>query len=247
MDRLNELFNNAKDKVLGNQRGNQGIGSLSEKTVHAILKNMYEPAGDYQEVAVLGYVADICKGNEIIEIQTANFNKMRAKLEKFLPEYNVTIVYPVPHLKWLLWIDNETGEVSKKRKSPKTGNVYTVFYELYKIKQFLKNENLRFKIVLMDVEEYRLLDGWSEDKKKGSHRYDRIPCNIAGEVSIDCIQDYVQLIPYDLPEQFSSKDYAKAAKVSTGVAGLAVNILNYLEVIKIVSKKGNAYIYEVVE
>ena len=46
------------------------------------------------------------------------------------------------------------------------------FKELYKIRPFLKNENLRFRFALIDMEEYRLLNGWSKDKKKGSERYD---------------------------------------------------------------------------
>ncbi len=49
-----------------------------------------------QEIPVAGYIADIFTGEEIIEIQTGNFNKMRDKLNTFLPQYPVTIVYPVP-------------------------------------------------------------------------------------------------------------------------------------------------------
>lgn len=31
---------------------------------------------------------------------------------------------------------------------------------------FLKDPNIRFKFVLVNMEEYRLLNGWSRDKKK---------------------------------------------------------------------------------
>lgn len=44
---------------------------------------------------------------------------MRRKLDAFLKIYPVTIVYPIPHVKWLSWIDEESGEMSPKRKSPK--------------------------------------------------------------------------------------------------------------------------------
>jgi len=43
---------------------------------------------------------------------------------------------------------------------------------------FLKDPNIRFKFVLVNMEEYRLLNGWSRDKKKGSTRYDRIPTDL---------------------------------------------------------------------
>ena len=168
-------FEEAKRKIIGVDRQRLGIGTLSEKTVHAIFKDYYEPDEDHQEIPIENYVADIYKDGEIIEIQTRQFNRMRGKLQAFLPLYPVTIVYPIPYEKWLIWIDEDSGELSKKRKSPKKGSTYQAFKELYKIKMFLKDPNIRFKFVLVNMEEYRLLNGWSHDKKKGSTRYDRIP------------------------------------------------------------------------
>ena len=134
-----EAFEAAKKKIIGVDRQRMGIGTLSEKTVHAILKNYYEPDEDKQEIPIENYVADIYADGEIIEIQTRQFNRMRDKLKAFLPLYPVTIVYPIPREKWIIWIDEETGELSKKRKSPVRGNPYMAFPELYKIKMFLKN------------------------------------------------------------------------------------------------------------
>ena len=184
----NDRLQRIKDSVLEGNYSQMGIGTLKEKTVHLVLKKYYEDDSDYHEVAI---------------------DKMRGKLESFLKEYIVTIVHPIPYIKWLNWIDKDTLEVKSRRKSPKKGTPYQAFYELYKIKTYLKNPNLHIKIVMLDVEEYRLLNGWSEDKKKGSVRYDRIPLKIEQEIDIDEIKDYMQLIPYDLPEQFTAKEYAK--------------------------------------
>ncbi len=241
-----EAFEEAKEKIIGVDRQRLGIGTLSEKTVHAILKHYYEPDEDKQEIPIENYVADIYADGEIIEIQTRQFNRMRDKLKAFLPLYPVTIVYPIPREKWLIWIDEESGELSQKRKSPAKGNPYVAFIELYKIKMFLKDPNLRLKLVLLDMEEYRLLNGWSRDKKKGSSRYDRIPTNLVEEVDITCLQDYMQFVPYDLEEPFTSKEFAKAAKCSSQLAGVTLNLLNYLEVVQRVGKQGNAYLYETV-
>ena len=187
-------FETAKRKIIGVDRQRFGIGTLSEKTVHAILKNYYEPDEDRHEIPIQNYVADIYAEGEIIEIQTRQFDKMRGKLGAFLPLYPVTIVYPIPHEKWIIWIDEESGTLSKRRKSPLKGNPYVIFPELYKIKMFLKDPNLRFRLVFLDMEEYKLLNGWSKDRKKGASRYDRIPTELVREMEITCPQDFLQFV-----------------------------------------------------
>lgn len=242
-----QAFQEAKDKIIGVDRQRLGIGTLSEKTVHAILKNYYQPDEDYQEIPIENYVADIYQDGEIIEIQTRQFNKMRNKLSAFLPLYPVTIVYPIPREKWVIWIDEESGELSKPRKSPAKGTRYTIFPELYKIKMYLKDPNLRLKLVLMDMEEYKLLNGWSSDKKKGSSRYDRIPTQLVEEIEISCMEDYMQFVPYELEGQFTVREFGKAAHIPAKLAGIVVNILNYIGTIERTGKQGKAYLYEICE
>ena len=47
----------------------QGIGTLSEKTVHAVMKNYYAPDTDMHEIPIENFVADIYTGQEIIARQ----------------------------------------------------------------------------------------------------------------------------------------------------------------------------------
>lgn len=242
-----EQFESAKNKIIGIKRNRNGIGTLSEKTVHAILKNYYEPDEDYHEIPVNGYVADIYRDGNIIEIQTANFNKLRNKLDVFLNDYHVTVVYPMPYIKWLSWLDEETGYIGPKRKSPKKGNPYEAFYQLYKIKSYLTNPNIRIKIVMMNMEEIRLLNGWSKDKKKGSSRFDRIPTEIVEEIDLYSLEDYMQMVPIELAETFCSKDYAKASHLSIGMAQTALNILTYTGTVKRIDKRGNEILYNINE
>ncbi len=244
MDRV--TFNQAVAKILGREHEDHGIGTLGEKTLHAVVKNYVEPDEDFHEVPLEGYVADIYRDGHIFEIQTANFNTMRRKLATLLPLYAVTIVYPVPATKWLRWIDEETGEITERRKSPKRGTPQAVFAELYKIKMFLKNPNLSIRILLIDVEESRFLNGWSRDRKKGSSRQDRIPIGLVEEYTIECIEDYRMLIPPELAG-FTTKEYAKATKLTVNRAQTALNVLHYLGVVERIGKKGNSYVYEVVE
>jgi hypothetical protein len=233
----NLRFEEAKKKVIGIDRQRLGIGTLSEKTVHAILKNYYEPDEDKQEIPIENYVADIYANDEIIEIQTRGFDKMRAKLAAFLPLYPVTVVYPIPREKWIIKIDPKTGECGDRRKSPKKGSVYTIFPELYKIKMFLMDKNIRFRLVLMDVEEYKLQ----------GERFDRIPLALIEEVEISRPEDYMQFVPADLADEFTSADFAKAAHISKDLAVSVLNILYHVGTVTKVGKKGRAYLYTVIE
>lgn len=242
-----EAFEKAKEKIIGVDRQRLGIGTLAEKSVHAVLKNYYEPDEDHQEIPIEDYVADIYVNGEIIEIQTRQFNKLRGKLAAFLPLYQVTVVYPIPKEKWLIWIDQESGELSKKHKSPVKGNPYVAFPELYKIKMFLKDPNLKLKLVLLNIEEYRLLNGWSKDKKRGSSRFDRIPTELVEEVEIDCLEDYMQFVPYELQGSFTSKEFAKAAHIPAPLAQTVLNILYYVGTVTRVGKEGNQYLYAVLD
>lgn len=139
------------------------------KTLHAALKAYYEPDAESHEIKIGRYIADIVGENGIIEIQTRSFDKLRKKLEAFLSVAHVSVVYPVAAVKKLLWIDPQTGEISKPRKSPRKGVAQDVFRELYKIRPLLSHPNLSIRIALLEIEEYRCRDGWSADGKKARH------------------------------------------------------------------------------
>lgn len=237
-------FYEACSIILDDRDTNTGIGTLGEKTLHAILKYYYEPDANYHEIRYHGFVADIAYDNEVIEIQTRNFNALRRKLSVFLEQGEVRIVYPIPYEKYLEWIDEETGTISKKRKSPKKGTWYQVFYELYKIKPFLVHPNIRLSFVLINIEEQRLLNGWSEDKKRGSHRLERIPTKLVDELEINSIEDYKKLIPDSLEEVFSTKNYKEATKLTINRARTAIHVLHYVGAIEKVGKQGNLILYK---
>ena len=239
-----EAFQNALNKATDASRLRHGIGMQSEKTLHLFLKYYLQLDESNHEVKIGRFVADICDGGKIIEIQTRSFNAMRKKLEFFLESgYDVTVVYPMAALKLLSWINPETGDVSKTRKSPKRMSIHDAFYELYKIKSFLKNENLHFRFLQLELTEYRNLDGWSDDGKKGSTRFDRIPTGILGEIYIENFSDYKKYLPDGLQPEFTSKDYAKYAKVNLKRAQTALNVLKYVGAVEQIDKKGNTIIY----
>jgi len=220
------------------------IGTLGEKTLHAVVKHYLEPDETRHEIRLGSSVADIINENGVFEIQTRGFYNLKKKLEKFLEISPVTVVYPLSKTRWIAWINEETGEVSRKTRSPKKGKIQDAVLELYRIREFLSHPNFRLLILFIDMEEYRYLDGWSKDKKRGSTRCDRIPVDVNGEVYFNSPADYSMLLPDGLPERFTSKDYKKEAGVILSIAQTALNILNSLGVVRRVEKQGNLLIYE---
>ncbi|PYG87030.1 hypothetical protein LY28_02413 [Ruminiclostridium sufflavum DSM 19573] len=239
-----QRFMESCERIINKKREKSGIGTLGEKTLHAVLKDYFEPYTDNQEVKMGAFVADIVCESGIVEIQTGNFNKLRKKLESFLEVSAVTVVYPVPGTKWIVWIDSCTGEVTNKRKSPKKGSFYDAFPELYKIKPFLTHENFKLCIVLIDIVEYRNLDGWSADGKKGSTRCERIPVDLIDELHIENTGDYIRLIPDNMPQSFTSRDFKKLSGLSLKKAQTAINVLQYTGAVKYIGKDGRLHLYE---
>lgn len=220
-----------------------GIGTLSEKTMHAVFKKYYESDVKKQEVRVGHYVADIFTGTEIVEIQTQQLHRLRNKLTVFLENYPVTIVYPVPGKKWVYWVDPETGEISKGRISPKHGTVFDAFYELYQIKPFLMTEGITVRIPIVTVREYKYLNGWSRDKKRGATRIDRVPVQMEDEVVFHTAEDYAKVIPAKLPKEFTCKEFALCAGIQVERAQNVVHILCFVGVLMRSGKRGRAFTY----
>ena len=234
-----EKFNKIKGNIY---RANEykGIGTYQEKMLHRVIKSYYEEDVTFQEIKVNGYVADIFKNNQIIEVQTRSFNKLVKKLDAFLNDYNVNIVYPIAHYKYISWIDEMTLEEKSIRKSPKVGNITDVILELYKIKQYLKNPNLKITLLFIDLKELRYLNGWSKDQKRGAERCNQIPLQLVDEIVLD---DYSIFVPFKEIE-FTSKDYAKKLRITIHRAQVILNILKYLEIIEVIRKEKRSNVYK---
>lgn len=93
-------------------------------------------------------------------------------------------------------------------------------------------------IVMMDVEEYRLMDGWSKDKKHGSHRMERLPLFFGDPVFLKTTEDISALLPETLPETFTRKDLMKALKMQGRKGSGAITVLEKAGAIKRVGTEG---------
>ncbi|MCI9413866.1 MAG: hypothetical protein HFJ79_01640 [Clostridiales bacterium] len=223
------------------------IGVKKERSLHAVLKYWLEPNEGYHERKLpCGLIADIFDGERVIEVQTGSFYRLRPKLERLLPLYPVTVVYPIAHKKRLIWV-GEGGELSAPHTSPKKGEIWDVTPELVSIPKYLSHENLTLRLVLLEVDEYRALDGWSKDKKKGSHRLERIPTAVCRDETLHGLSDYRRLLPKGLPDPFMTADIAKACRRRGKFPQQLIYSLYSSGVIIRTGKKGNAYLYRVSE
>lgn len=219
------------------------IGTYREKKLHIMLKKYFEPDTEFHEIPTNGYIADIRRDGIITEIETSGFCGLKPKLEAYLPEFKVNLVFPMAQQKYISWIDTDTSEITPRKKSPKKSNAYDLLFELVYILPFVKNENLTILAPLLEIDEYRLLNGWSRDKKRGSSKYERIPTDIFGMIELSNDDDYRKFIPEACGEEFTVSEFAKYAKVQSRRAYAIVKVLNERGVIRMCGKKCRAASY----
>lgn len=223
------------------------IGTLAEHTLHSAIKGYFEPDKTKHEVRFHGFIADIKNDDGITEIQTKQFVRLKRKLDVFLEECPVTVVYPIVVNKWIVWIDRETGEISPKRKSPQHGSMYDAVPEFYALRGMLNREGLSFKLIFCDAVEYRYALRGLNDRRKGMRqghwRCELVPCSIGRTVDIVPPEGYRVFLPEGLPERFNSSDFASAAGISQGTACYALKLLTETETVLRVDRNKKGYVY----
>ena len=238
------------DRTEGELTALNGIGTLAEKTIHSVLKHFYAGASEFEERRVLppagrgsGFVADVARPDGIFEIQTRHFYLLKKKLHAFLAVSPVTIVYPVVYRKTLRWVDPDDGTVSKARRTGKSDFGHRVLAELYSLGESFPREGLSVKLVLLDVEEFKLLDGYGKDRKIRASRNDGFPQELVAEVDLRTPADYAYFLPDTLPEEFTSADYAACCNLHRDLAQTCVRVLTALGALERTGTSGRNYVY----
>lgn len=228
----------------------QVIGIQKEKILHRTLKYYICNDEQYHEVKVSKerkgvLFADIKMDNQIYEIQTRSFNALRDKLNEFLKTYQVTVVYPIASHKTIFKINEENHLLSNK-KSPKKGNPLDLFYELYKIKGYLNHPNLFFKIIMLDMDEYRKEVKKKHYRSSGYERIVQIPKRVERIIDLKRNSDYIHLLgEYPLNEEFISKEFAKATHLTIKKAMVTLHVLTYMGIVTRIGKANRSYVYKI--
>ena len=237
------------------EQNRNSIGVQKERLLHAFLKYYLEPEAVYHEQPVTGFIADVQRDGAIIEVQTRDLYRLKRKLEAFLAEpevRRVNVIFPIATTKWLIWVE-EDGSCRPRRKSPKPGTPLQILPELYGLRTLLKNEKLTFTAAMVQLEEYRHLNGWSRDKKRGSHRMERVPLALDAMVSLREAADYQQLLPGNvpgglpgnLPAQFTVQEFGKLCRMQQKAAWRSLHVLTVVGVVQKCGKRGRSDLYEV--
>ncbi len=108
-----------------------------------------------------------------MEIQTGSLFRTAQKLERMLPHYPVTVVYPAPPAKRLIWVE-EDGTLSDPHPSPKKGSAMDAFDQLVYLAPLLGHPRLTVRLVLLDLDEYRRRTAGAGTANV-AHRLERVP------------------------------------------------------------------------
>ena len=236
-------FQAARSAVLSESVAWDGIGTLSEKSLHKMLKLYLEPNIENHEVAYMGGVVDVKTAEGIFEVQTRGYEKLVPKLRRILPTSPVTVVCPLAHEKYVRWLDRETGEMTERRKSPKRENAFDAFRMLFGIRELITHPNLHVRLVYMQVEDFRALDGWDKTRKRGSNRVERIPTRIIREEVISTPLDYLGYLPETIGTEFTAPELSRAIKRTSRYTFYVLKLLVATGAVREVGKRGRATLY----
>jgi len=237
-------FDRLITEELSGDRAGDGIGTLNEKRMHRILKRYMKDDPACFEISMGGrYVADVFDGERIFEIQTGSLLPLGKKLEHYIENtaHPVTVVHPVAALRYLVWVDPADGCVSPRHLSPKKGTTLSILPELVYISEQLLSGRVELLLLFIEEDEFRFLNGKrSADKKKGSDRYERLPCKLLGQYTISSPEDVRALIPEELPELFTAAEFGKLTKLRGRDLYRALKALDLLGVTGITGTRGRA-------
>lgn len=214
------------------------IGELNEKAVHHHAK-MRASNGDYalQEIRVGNYVADVKIGNDIKEIQTANFKNLVKKIKFYISQgYNVEVIYPLINKSQIIYIDRDTDCEDYRGKKHTYKTKYDALKEMYWIKQFIGNDSFKLKILLYEIEDYR----YSNTKIK----IDKYPANVIDEILIQNSDDLRKFIPDTLNKTFFAKEFKREAKTRSGYYHQYLHLLEDFGLVSPIGKQGNSVIWQ---
>jgi hypothetical protein len=221
-----------------------GVGTLNEKSLHAQLKDWYAEPGDRFEVPLDGYVIDMVRGDQLIEIQTRNFSAMKTKLDRLTRDHQVTVVHPIAVTKWLNKI---TDPPTNRRRSPKRGHIFDIFGEVVYLPHLIDRPNLSIEVVLIEEQEDRVFDAKRERRRRrGWVTQERHLLEVQETHRFSSAADYLRLLP-DMPAEFTTAMISDLGSVSRRSAQQAAYCLRKMGAIAMTGKDGNSVVYRVTD
>ncbi len=224
-----------------------GIGTRNERSLHAALKQWYALPEDKFEVPLMGFVIDLVREGQLVEIQTRNFTAIRQKIRKLVAVHKVHLLHPVTLEKWIVQVDASGSTIKSRRKSPRRGNLTDLFAELVRMPELIRHENLSLEFLLIQEEEIRCQDGQGSWRRKRVSVKDRRLLQVVSTHRFVTAADFLQFLPASLPIPFSNKCLAAATALPLYRCRQITYCLRKMELIVQVGKKANEILYEIKE
>jgi hypothetical protein len=212
---------------------------MNEHSLHAEIKKWYSLPGDYMETKVDGFIVDIVRGSLLIEVQTRSFFAIKEKLTSLLDTHRVRLVHPIPERKHLVQI-NTSGEVIRRRKSPKKGKLVDLFSELVSIPTLIRADNFSIEVLMIEEEETRCNDGKGSWRRRGVSIRDKKLLCVTDRVLFRSAKDFLRFLPRHLDVRFTNKKLAREAGISISLARKITYCLRKMGIISKTGKRGKA-------
>ena len=219
------------------------IGSLNEKPLHASLKEWYRQEGDEVEASTEGFVVDLVRDGLLIEIQTRGFSSMRRKFDRLLDSHSMRLVYPVAAEKWIVKLDEDGREVSRRR-SPKRGIAADVCEELVAFPSLLSHPNFTLEIALIEEEEVRRPDAKRGWRRNGFVIEERRLVDVLETIEFGSPEELLELLPEGLPDPFTTADLAARLGRSRHLAQEVAYCLRVSGAVKIAGRDKRGILYQ---
>jgi hypothetical protein len=189
-----------------------GINLYAEYSLHAQLKSYLAGPGDRLEARVEGRVVDLVRsGGELVEVQTGNLGKIVPKVLSFAASgHSVRVVHPVAAEREIRRLDPKTEELLSTRKSPKRGDLYSVFDELVKAPGLIASRNVTLEVLLVRTAEIKTRDGRGSWRRRGDRTVDRELVEVLSSRSFRTRGQWLALIPKGLQPPWSSSTLGEA-------------------------------------
>lgn len=225
----------------GYDRPIAGIGTLNESSLHAGLRAALSRPGDRFEVEVEGFVADIARGDLLIEIQTGSFGAMARKLDHLLARYQIRIVHPIA-VETLL---HRPG--ARPRRSPRRGDVYALFDELVSFPTLLDHPNLAIEVALVVVDQHQVRAPAKARGRGGWRTVDRQLREVRAAYRFEAVTDLLALLPTGLPPVFTTADLARASGTSLERAQRMAFCLRANDLVRAVGRTRRGVLYQTLQ
>jgi len=222
----------------------RSIGIQNERSLHAALKQWYAQPEDRFEVPLDGFVIDLVRGDQLVEIQTRNFSAIRQKLQKLVQQHRVHLLHPITLEKWIVQVDKKSSQTLSRRKSTTKGSLTDLFEELVRIPELITHENFTIEFPLIQEEEVRCKDGKGSKRRKRESLKDRRLVRVLESRVFTSNFDFLALLPPTLPQPFSTKCLAQATGLPLYRCRQITYCLRKMDAIVVVGKRGNELLYE---